>query len=152
MDKQVYDFVKAALKEGKSLEDVVAEINAMAETAKKELEPKNPIADMYNVNTTTYTFNANHDGTFNREALVTAIAIYFVQNGFHPDECFENEGEFRNHIGGIIDCMLSASKTAEKCYVAQKSGADEAELMHTAYNLVSDVIGPILRDLINSWD
>lgn len=129
MDMQMYERVKAAIQDGKSLEDVVAEVNAMAQTAKKELEPKTPMKDKYGK---TYgglrvDIPTKIDGTINKDGLVTVMMMYFTQQGLNPDECFDTEADFREHIEKILDRGLICSKAAQNMVNLERNGASDGE-------------------------
>ena len=137
MDMQMYNLVKNAMKEGKSAEDLVREFNSMAATAKKELEPKEPIKRAY--------LTKSHGAIPNKvdkAPLITLLAAYFVQNGFNPDEVFENENQYRDYIGSLIDGILKGGKMLEKTVKTSKeAGEDEFTMGLRAFgNLLADLL------------
>ena len=137
MDMQMYNLVKNAMKEGKSAEDLVREINSMAATAKKELEPKEPIKKAY--------MSKSHGAIPNKvdkAPLITLLAGYFVQNGFNPDEIFDTENQYRDYIGSVIESTLKGAKLLEKTVKTSKeAGEDEFAMGLRAF-------GSLLADLI----
>lgn len=148
MDMQMYNLVKAAIKDGKSIEDVVAEVNALAQTAEKELKPQTPLKDKYSYIPSTYIGVKNLDGTVNRNALITAIAFYYIQKGMNPDICFEDEKDFREHIARILDNGLASSKAAEKIYQMSMNGASDGEVLKTAFESLGDIMSDIFAGRI----
>lgn len=136
MDKQMYDLVKAAIKEGKSLEAVVAEVKAMGKAAEEDLKPKTPIADKWGKTAKNYTIYGDDNGLIDKDYLVGCIMVYFVQNGFHPDDCFKSDSEFRNHITEMLDQWVALSKNAERFYTLELNNANAAEIL----GAIKDVI------------
>lgn len=140
MDMQMYNLVKNAMKEGKSAEDLVKEINSMAATAKKELEPKEPIKKEY-VNKLLY--GAAPDGKVRKTTLITLIAAYFVQNGFNPDEVFDTENQYRSYISSLIDGILKCGKMLERTAKASK------ESKENGFDLAVMGLGNFISDLFS---
>lgn len=142
MDMQMYNLVKNAMKQGKSVEDIIKETETLAQTAKKELEPKTPIADWYN---RALIGNIDPDGNVVKERLITALACYFVQQGFTPDLCFKADKEYRDQVAGVIDRALSSLKAVAKVNKMDKDGASDREMNavigQTIWDMLTDVFG-----------
>lgn len=146
MDMQMYNLVKEAMKQGKSMEDVVAEVNALAQTAQKELEPKTPIADKWGQTAVSYTIRSDVNGKMGKDSLVSAMMTYFTQSGFNPDVCFDTEQEYRAHVEEILDRGFTTSKTAEDIYALQKKGASESEMMSAVFGSIGKMVREALAD------
>lgn len=149
MNTQMYDLVKNAIKDGSSIEDIVAEVNALAKTVQEEMKPHAPLLEKYCVHAPFYQVKADASGRVDRESLISAVATYFVQHGFNPDPYFEDEDEFRGHIAGIIDRGLSASKGAADLAQMEMEGASEEEMLAEMFKhigaMASDALKGFLR-------
>lgn len=143
MNKDMYNLVKAAMKEGKSLEDVVAEVNAAAKAAEKELKPKTPIADKWGAPASSYTTKATDNGKLSKGSLVSFMMTYFVQNGFNPDACFDTEEKFREHVEHILDAGLKSSKHAADIYELHVKNVSDDEAIKAWARAMGDMVADI---------
>ena len=149
MDTKMYELVKAAIKEGKSIEEVMAEVNTLAVAAQEEMKPHAPLLEKYCVHAPLYQIKADKSGLVERDSLISAIATYFVQRGFNPDPCFDTEGEFRDHIAGILDRGLDASKAAADLHQMEMEGASDDEMLAVMFKQIGDMAANALRGFLN---
>ncbi len=152
MDMQMYNLIKNAMKEGKSIEDVISEVNTMAETAKKEIQPQAPLLEKYGKlfpGTRYMQIDLNSDGTFNKDEIICVLARYYVQNGFNPDPCFDTEKEFLEAITSLTDNGFNALKLSEKLCTLKKQDASDEQL---ATRALSETMDLFFKELFNSKD
>lgn len=149
MDTHMYNLVKDAIKDGKSIDTIIAEVNALAQTAQKELQPQAPLLEKYCRRAQSYSITADDEGRVGRESLITAIATYFVQHGFNPDPCFDNEADFHAHIAGILDRGLSSSKVAADFAQMEKEGASDDEMLSVVLSEIGSMFTNALRGLVD---
>lgn len=149
MDAQMYNLVKTAIKDGKSIDDIMAEVNAMAQTANKELQPHAPLLEKYCRRAQSYSIAADNEGRVDKESLVSIVAAYFVQHGFNPDPCFENEADFRAHITGILDRGLSSSKVAADLAQMEKEGASDDEMLKVMFSEIGSMLTNALKGFVD---
>lgn len=146
MDMKMYELVKKAVQDGKSMEDITKEINALVQTAQKELEPKTPIADKWGKTRDKYVIAASHDGTISKVGLIEALMTYYVQNGFMPDGIFKDTDEYFDRVGRDLDFRLASMKAADKITHKFNLFADD-EI--TEEQMSSTILGAV-RDLFNT--
>lgn len=142
MDMNMYALIKDAMKKGKSADDVIAEVNALTQTAKKELAPKTPIKDKYGRLIVSV---KDESGKINKSGLVAALACYFVQNGFEPDVCFDDYTEFTANIREMLDRNLSILKSSAKQAQMNKDGASDEECMAALFKTAGDMISDLFK-------
>jgi len=143
MDMKMYDLIKAAMKEGKSIDDLVDEVNTMAKTVEKEIKPQTPLQEKYSEKfpgAGSMYLDLNFDGTINKEGLERALAYYYTQKGFNPDVCFDTEKEFLDRLGKMLDNDMSVLKVGEKLFSLKLSGASEHEVSSKAVNELTDFV------------
>lgn len=150
MDKQMYTLIKNAMKDGKSVEDVVSEINLMAQAAQKELQPPHPIQDKYGKpypkgRMISYADNA---GMIPKDRLIPILARYYVQNGFKPDVCYTTEDDFLDVISRLLDSDLAALKSAERAENLRKAGVSQEDI---SKQVLSDFIGAIFDETASQF-
>lgn len=152
MDMQMYNLVKDAMRNGKSIEDVISEVNTMAETAKKEIQPQAPLLEKYgklHLGSSFDTISLNSDGSISKIELITLLARYYVQNGFNPDPCFDTEKEFLDQIAQMLDNNMGAMKAAERLFTLKKEGASEKEVSEKA---ISEFMDMLINSIFDSKD
>lgn len=147
MNMDMYNQVKEALKNGKSLDDIVGDISAMAAAAEQELKPQTPIADRC-LNPRTIddaTAAIDYDHCKDSTPLTILIAAWLVENDVAPDGLFDSYGEFLDKIDEQLKRDLEAFKTAQKFAQMQKDGASDSQLA----NFFFKTLGDQLKELMN---
>lgn len=142
MNKQMYDLIKTAMQEGKSIDEVINEVNDLAQTAEKEMEmknhPKTPIKDKYldMKEPTLYTIQ----GTIYKPSLVSLIARYMIEQGFEPDVCFQFDEEFRANIIDALDSCINCALSAQKLTKMEQDGASEEEILKASFAEIKNMM------------
>lgn len=146
MDMQMYDAIKAVIKDGKSVEDVISEVNTMATAAKKELESSKMLKNWYS-KCVAHTELCNRLGQIDKTALISVLCCYFVQNGFDPDVCFNENLEFRKNVEEFLDRCLAVLKVTENVAKRETDGATPDEMLDTLFG----GMGAIIKDMFDTW-
>lgn len=146
MDMTMYNAIKAAMKEGKSVDDVIAEVDEMITEAKKELTPKTTLHDQYRKCIAHECLCDAHGGV-SKDALISVLCCYFVQNGFAPDLCFGSNDEFRKEVSEFLDRCLAVLKVTANVAKREADGATPDEMLDTLFG----GMGAIIKDMFGTW-
>lgn len=115
MDTNMYKLVEDAIKSGKSVEDLVAEIRQTADTVRKDTSSvKEDILNHVKMNGLIACGIANEHGMIDTDQLVDTIAAWMVQNGFDPDGVVEDRAEVVKAIKELLNSDLSICKTGAR--------------------------------------
>lgn len=115
MDTNMYKLVEDAIKSGKSVDDLIAEMRQTADTVCKNTPSvKEDILKHVKMNGLKLCGIANEYGTIDTDQLVDTIAAWMVQNGFEPDGAIKSREEVAEAIKCLLEDDLKICKTGVK--------------------------------------
>lgn len=138
MDMQMYNAIRAAIADGKSVEDVIAEVTETAKDVKKELTPKFSIKKQYS-RCIAHEHLCNCLGTIDKTALISVLGCYLVQSGFDPDVCFDNNDEFRKSIEETLDRYVKTFSIMGDIAKKVDSDAGDDEILATMFKGIGEM-------------
>lgn len=122
MDKQIYDLVKDAIANGKSLEEITQEFTTIAKKVDEDLQPKTAISEKYAARFVT------------KKDLISMLASYIVRQGFNPDLYFESDDQLREQIAKDIDEIVHSYKSAARVVDLKNNGANATEILKAMFD------------------
>lgn len=143
MDNNMYKLVQDAIKSGRSVEDLVAEIRQTADTVRATTpNVKEDILNHFKMNGLIACGIANEHGMIDTDQLVDVIAAWMVQNGFDPDGVVEDRNEVVDAVKELLNSDLSICKTGARLVKGPANMSIESLLK----GLLGGPTRPVIKD------
>lgn len=145
MDNNMYKLVQDAIKSGRSIEDLVAEVRQTADTVRKDTPSvKEDVLNHAKMNGLIAAGIANEHSMIDTDQLVNVIAAWMVQNGFDPDGVVEDRNEVVDAVKKLLNSDLDICKTGVRFV--------KGPVSMSIGSLLKDLLGGPTRPVIKDFN